>query len=218
VSAGLPLGTRLLLFLYGTPNIVGCVLALAGLGLFFGGVISDWWLPIVLGLYAAGWLATPRDPAFQARLEERAAQASLLDQIDDLIDRSKKRLPMEATEKLQAIRRILESLMPKMEGLAGAGTIGMEQVFTLVNAISRDLPATIANYLKLPQAFANLHPIENGKTAKQLLLEQIDLLQGQLAKIADAAFRDDAEGLVVNGKYLKEKFHSTEFLPAGGAQ
>lgn len=214
MSTPLPLATRILLFLYGRPNIIGCILALVGLALLFGGVIRDWWLAIVVGLYATGWLATPHDRDLETELREQAAQASLLDHVDDLIAKSKKRLPAEATQRLEAIRGILESLMPKLQGLAEAGRITMDQDLTLVNAIKRDLPATVANYLRLPQAFATLHHVERGKTAKQLLLEQLDLLQGQLAKISDSAFREDAEALVVNGRYLREKFHSTEFLPA----
>lgn len=215
MSAALPLGTRLLLFLYSTPNIVGSALAVTGLGLFFAGVIDDWWLAIVAGLYAVGWLATPRDRDLEIALQEQAAHASLLEQIDELVARSRKRLPAEAFEKLKAIRAILESLMPKLQGLADAGTVAMDQMITVVNAVTRDLPMTIANYVRLPEAFATLHHIEHGKTAKQLLVEQLDLLQSQLARIADSAFREDAEALVVNGKYLKDKFHSTEFLRAG---
>jgi len=40
------------------------------------------------------------------------------------------------------------------------------------------------------------------------------LLSGQLKKIADSAFLEDAEALVVNGRYLREKFRVTGFLPA----
>jgi hypothetical protein len=212
VSAALPFGTRLLLFLYSTPNIVGSALGVVGLGLFFGGVIDDWWLAIVAGLYAVGWLATPRDRGFEIELQEAAAHASLLERIDDLMARSRKRLPGEAYEKLEAIRATLDSLMPKLQGLSDSGSIAMEQMITVANAVTRDLPTTVANYIRLPEAFANLHHIEHGKTARQLLLEQLDLLQVQLARIADSAFREDAEALIVNGRYLKEKFHSTDFL------
>ncbi len=214
-DGGLSPKTRLLLFLYGTPNIVGCTLALVGLGLFFGGVIGNWWLAIVAGLYAVGWLSTSGSRELELDLREGEAQVTLVEQIDTLIAKSRKQLPAEATDRLHAIRQILEALMPKLQGLADAGTIAMDQVFTLVNAVTRDLPTTIANYVRLPQAYANLHPIERGKTAKQLLLEQLDLLHSQLKKIADSAYREDAEALVVNGRYLKEKFHSTGFLPAG---
>jgi hypothetical protein len=212
VSAALPFGTRLLLFLYSTPNIVGSAFGVVGLGLFFGGIINDWWLAIVAGLYAVGWLATPRDRGLEIELREQAAHASLLEQIDDLMARSRRRLPREAFEKLQTIRAILDSLMPKLQGLSDAGAVAMEQMITVVNAVTRDLPTTIANYVRLPEAFANLHHIEHGKTARQLLLEQLDVLQVQLSRIADSAFREDAEALILNGRYLREKFHSTAFL------
>ena len=52
---------RIFLFLYSTQNLVGCALAIGGLGLFFADVITEWWLPIVAGLYAVGWLAVPGD-------------------------------------------------------------------------------------------------------------------------------------------------------------
>ena len=45
---------RIFLFLYSTQNLVGCALAIGGLGLFFADVITEWWLPIVAGLYAVG--------------------------------------------------------------------------------------------------------------------------------------------------------------------
>lgn len=213
MSGPLPLGTRTALFLYSRRNIVGSALALVGVGLFFGGVIHDWWLAIVAGLYGVGWLAAPADRTMELELRERAANESLIEAVDELIAKSRKGLPFEAAEKLKSIRAILETLMPKLQGLTDAGKIAMADMITLANAVTRDLPVTIANYLRLPQAYATMHAIERGKTAKQLLLEQLDLLHDQLAKIADSAFREDAEALVVNGKYLQEKFHSTAFVP-----
>ena len=213
MSGDLLLGTRIALFLYSRKNMVGSALALIGVGLFFGGVIGDWWLAIVAGLYAVGWLATPNERHLELELRERAANESLIEAVDDLIARSHKGLPFEATEKLKAIRAILETLMPRLQGLTDAGKIAITDMITLANAVTRDLPVTIVNYVRLPQAYAAMHAIEGGKTAKQLLLEQLDLLRDQLAKIADSAYREDAEALVVNGKYLKEKFHSTAFVP-----
>jgi hypothetical protein len=45
-----------------------------------------------------------------------------------------------------------------------------------------------------------------------LLIEQLKLLHDQLEKIATAAFADDADALVTNGQYLKEKFHAPLYL------
>jgi hypothetical protein len=57
-----------------------------------------------------------------------------------------------------------------------------------------------------------MHAVENGRTCKQLFLEQLDFLGDQLAKIAENIYKDDADALVVNGKFLQEKFHAVSFV------
>ena len=92
-----------------------------------------------------------------------------------------------------------------------SGDVAIEHVVTVVHAVTRDLPGTVKNYLRLPAAFASMHVVENGKTAKQMLLEQLDILDGQLAKIATNIYKDDAEALVTKGWFLKEKLHTVSF-------
>src|SRR4030081_1033469 len=48
-----------LLYLYSRKNIVACLLALLGVGLFFLNVIGPVWPAVVIGLYLVGALATP---------------------------------------------------------------------------------------------------------------------------------------------------------------
>ena len=90
--------------------------------------------------------------------------------------------------------------------------MAMTNSISLINAVTRDLPETVKNYVQLPKAFATMHTIENGKTCKQLFLEQLDFLSEQLSKIAENVYKDDAEALVVNGKFLQEKFHTVAFV------
>ena len=47
------------LYLYSRKNIVACLLALVGLGLFFTGLIGAVWPAVVIGLYLIGALVTP---------------------------------------------------------------------------------------------------------------------------------------------------------------
>lgn len=75
-----------------------------------------------------------------------------------------------------------------------------------------DIDGVVTSYGRLPTAFATLHPVDNGKTCKQLLLEQLALLDAQLRKIAESVYKEDADAVVVNGKFLQEKFHSMNFL------
>lgn len=76
---------RLLLYLCSTRNLVACVAALAGPVLVLLGVIRHYWVPITMGLYVAGYLATPRpprtvaghapSPAVRAQVDRTPAQA-----------------------------------------------------------------------------------------------------------------------------------------------
>jgi len=199
---------RGLLFLYSTQNLVGCLLATGGLGLFFSGLIADWWFPIVVGLYAVGWFAVPGDKALELRIRNETTQSDLTEGIEELINKSRAKLPQEAVDRLLQIRDVVVALAPKLF----AGGIAMNSSISLVNAVNRDLPETVQNYLRLPAAFATLHVIDNGKTCKQLLIDQLDLLSGQLSKIAESVYKEDADALVVNGRFLQEKFHAVSFI------
>lgn len=199
---------RMLLFLYSTQNLVGSALAIGGLGLFFMALIDDWWLPIVAGLYIVGWLVVPTDKELELCVRNESTQTDLTEGIEELIHKSRSRLPPEAVDRLQRIRDVVVELAPKLF----SGGIAMNSAISLVNAVTRDLPETVQNYLHLPTAFATLHVIDNGKTCKQLLLDQLELLSEHLSRIAENIYRDDADALVVNGKFLKEKFHSVSFV------
>lgn len=199
---------RLLLFLYSARNLAGCCLALVGLGLFFLGIIRDWWLPITCGLYAAGWLAAPADDALEFRVRNEVTQANLTGSLDELLELAEGRLPREAMSRLEHIRSVIQDLAPRI----CSGAMATDHAVALTNAVTKDLPETIGNYLRLPQAFAAMHAIQGGKTCKALLLEQLGLLDRHLTKMADCVYRGDADALLVNGRFLREKFHSLSFV------
>jgi hypothetical protein len=201
-----------LLYLYSSRNIAGCVLALLGLGAFFSGLIVQWWLPICLGLYVAGALLVPSDTLIDPEIYQYQDAQRLVEGVQRLINDTQQKLPAEALSVLKAIPGVLESLLPRLTGASNSPMLPPEQAQTVIGAITRDLPQTVAGYLRLPTAFATLHPIEKGKTAKDLLLDQLILLKNQLNKIAEAAFKDDADALLINGRYLKEKFHVPSYL------
>jgi len=205
-----PLGTRLLLVLYSTRNIVGCLLALCGLALFFAGVIESWWLPIVVGLYVGGFLLVP-SPSIVHELDlKELADESLLENFDRLLGDTQRALPREARALLEKIRGVVAELIPRLR--AGTSSAALDQLFTVRQALGRDLPLTVTNYIKLPPAFAAVHPLEGGKPARRLLLDQLDLLHRHLEGLHESMLRDDAEALVNNGRFLKEKFHKLDFV------
>lgn len=203
---------RFLLYLYSSRNIVGCSLSLLGIGAYLGGLIDQWWLPISTGLYAAGALLVPSQGLIDLDIYQQYDDQRLVEGLERLISQTREQLPAEAVAVLQQIPGTLQSLQPRLTGSDNSPMLPPDQIQTVIGAITRDLPQTLAGYLRLPTAFASFHQLEKGKTAKDLLLEQLHLLKGQLDKIAEAAYKDDAEALLSNGQYLKEKFHAPIYL------
>ena len=73
-------------------------------------------------------------------------------------------------------------------------------------------PSCTQHYLNLPTAFANLHPLKEGKTATTLLLEQLELLATTMEDMVEDFHRNDAEQLLVHGRFLEERFHKANLF------
>lgn len=54
--------------------------------------------------------------------------------------------------------------------------------------------------------------VRDGKTAKALLLEQLDLLDAKMKEIVTSVAENDTQALLVNGRFLEEKFGKQGFL------
>ncbi len=197
------MSNRLLIFLYGRRNLMGCLLALAGLGLLFGGVIKHYWPFIVAGLYVLGYLLTPPEPA-AAWTGKPLDTDRIEDALDDLLRSVSKRLPGDVVGKAQGIRDGIVALLPsvaELRDIAQSHNIHVIHQTALVY-----LPEILNSYLRLPAAFARLHPVKDGKTARELLLDQLDILDAQIKKIAVDIHQKDMDALVIHGRFLEEKF------------
>ncbi|MCB1770503.1 MAG: hypothetical protein KDJ31_12515 [Candidatus Competibacteraceae bacterium] len=203
---------RWLLFLYGAPNIVGCLLGLAGLGLYFAGVIHDYWLPIVLGLYAGGWLITPRRADRQLRLTHELDTEALRASLDELLASIRRQVPADILARTQRITETILEVLPRLGEFDG----GSHNTHVIRQTALDYLPTALQNYLALPSAFARLHPLRDGKTAHQILLEQLDLLDGKMREIAADIHRQDSQQLLIHGRFLEDKFRDGQEWLAGG--
>jgi hypothetical protein len=70
------------------------------------------------------------------------------------------------------------------------------------------LPTVLQTYARLPAAFARMHPVRDGKTAQQLVEEQLALIEQELSGILVGLSRNDAQALIVHGEFLKNKLDS----------
>jgi hypothetical protein len=199
---------RLLLYLYSNGNILGSVLGLIGLGLYFTGIISDFWLLIVAGLYVIGLLAAPRNQGQELRLRHQLDADELRQELEMFVNKIRGRLPKEIYQSVVSIKNTIVEILPYLQNLDESNY----NLYTIRQTALEYLPETLENYLKLPPAYASLHVIKDNKTAQKLLEDQLNLLDQEMKSIAQEFYRDNTEELVAHGRFLEEKFERSESL------
>lgn len=207
-----PTQRQLLLFLYSTPNMVGATLGLIGIALFLTDVIHNYWLLIILGLYAIGYIATPRNPQLTLQLHQALGTEELRQELDTLVARVRKRLPKEILVQVEEIKTLILEMLPTISDMEQAD----RNLYLVRQTVLDYLPQALEHYLSLPPAYANLHPIQDGKTARLLLEEQLTLLRDQMQQIQRDLHQRDADALVAHTRFLQETIGQSqgfEFVP-----
>ena len=96
----------------------------------------------------------------------------------------------------------VRNTLPRL-GLLGLGSY---DAYSVVATATDYLPEAIGNYLRLPRDWADSRPVDGGKTALLLLVDQLDLLAVTMDSIYNAANTTDAAALITHGRFLTEKF------------
>jgi hypothetical protein len=109
-----------------------------------------------------------------------------------------------------------------LAGTLAAGLLGACQspgyAFVVQKTVTDYLPSTLQAYLNLPRAYATVHRFSDGRTAAQMLLDQLTLLDKKLDDVADAVNKNDADALLANGRFLEDRFGGTALnLPPASA-
>jgi len=214
---------RVILFIYSTPNIIGATLALAGLlphlllELFTPrGGVSLWYL-IVPGLYLLGAIASwsLQGPKTHLKLHQKRTAEEIRRELDELVNKIRKQVSPEVLAKVKSIRASTLDILPQIiEGSSEgniAGNMGNYDLFTVRQTALDYLPETLESYLNLPPTFARVHPLRDGKTAKQILLEQLTLIDDTMKEVVINLHRQDAHQLLVNQRFLKDRLQQDEF-------
>ena len=164
--------------------------------------IHNYWLLIVVGLYLGGWLATPHPVGQQLALSHELDNVALEVSLNELIASIRRRVAADILAKVEAIAATILEVLPRL----GEFDSGSHNTHVIRQTVLDYLPAALQSYLALPSAFARLHPLRDGKNAHQILLEQLELLDGKMREIAADLHHRDSEQLLVHGRFLEDKF------------
>jgi uncharacterized RDD family membrane protein YckC len=138
--------------------------------------------------------------------EERAAvmaafgSAEIQWALDGAYLMSQGRLPPEVHAKVADIRLKVVLLLPRIGRLPA----GSDDLFRLQRIAIDYLPASIEAYLALPQSYATTRALPGGKTALQVLGDQLDLLDWKMDEIGDTLRQWDVDRLLIHGRFLDE--------------
>lgn len=226
----------LLHFLASPTNLLGLGLASLALGARLVGAIDAFWLLIVAGSYGLGveigWLLFPRglntaeegvarlSPV--ARTEtERAAIEQSLDRVLAVVkqDHSEAFDPLIERQILQLHGQI-KMLIERME--VSTGFISVEDAYSVKRLALDYLPNLIDSFVVIPQDFATREELSDGKTARELLQDNLAVLQREVTKMADDLAASDARSFLNHVSFLQDRFgRNSGFIlsvPAGLSQ
>jgi hypothetical protein len=181
----------------------------------------DWSLPLYLetagsviaGLGAAtfvtsGVLARKRRRAlaeqrYASLSPEQQARAVTIDQaLDRLEQRGRQCGDAAIAAPIQRITDAIRSVLPVLVADKGSDA---ELYYTLRQTAFDYLPSTLEAYQRIP-ADAAQHESEAGQTPRELLLEQLQLLEENIGRLVAQVTENGREALQANGRFLQERF------------
>lgn len=119
--------------------------------------------------------------------------------LESLQARAAGRLDAEAEAKIESIKAALLAALGRLLQSADATDPNLYNVRQIALEY---LPHTVDKYLALPPGLA----ANGGKTPQAALHEQLDLLDGALNRLVTSLYQEDAQGLLVHGHFLRDKF------------
>lgn len=219
-------------FLSSPANLTGLGLASLALLARLTGIIDAFWLLIVAGSYGLGWqigqLAFPRN---RNGLENRAAGISRAGRVAaerEDIDESLNRVMRIVTENRggmfdSALQRAITELCARIRSLiermeASAGFISSEDAYSAKRIALDYLPGLIESFMAIPRDFAVKKALADGKTARELLHENLAVLQRKAAEMSDDLAAQDARSFLEHARFLRDQFgRQLSVMPGPGS-
>ncbi len=171
---------RIVRYLTSRRNLAGSALALAGAGLALADPVGLGGLVLVLGFYVVGVLAVPSRSAIRPYGYD----------------------PLQVERDLSDDAEILPRIACLPPG---------SQDLYLIERTARDwLPTAVERYLHLPGDYISSQPGSRGWSALQVLVDELDLLDAEMRRVAEVVHRADMDRLLAHRRFLSDRFRREE--------
>jgi len=168
---------------------------------------------LVMAVRAAAEFLLPRgarlELADQVAAQELQVRAALA-RVEAMV----RLAPQEASDRVARLATLVREITARRDTLAGSSP----QLFAVLRTATDYVPTAIEAYLRLPEGYARTRKLNDGRTALEVLLGQLDLLEKEMIDVADAVNKNDLDRLLAHGRFLDERFgRSALALPGPGA-
>ena len=216
-------------FLSSPANLTGLGLASLALLARWTGIIDAFWLLIVAGSYGLGWqigrLAFPRDrnglgvgepwvSPVARTTAEREDIAESLNRLMRIVTENRGGLFDSALQRsITELCAQVRSLIERME--ASTGFISARDAHSAKRIALDYLPGLIEGFMAIPREFAVKKTLADGKTARELLRENLAVLQHKTTEMSDDLAAQDARSFLNHAGFLRNKFGQQSSLIGG---
>jgi len=195
-------------FLYSRRNLVGSALGLVGLGLLFFGLTSGVvGLGVVAGLYAIGYLVTPGERGVSLNLFSTQDTKDIRTGLEKLLASIRYRVSDDVFQKVGSIAHSIVMTLPDDDR-------GVDPADPNVNLVRQTalsyLPEALNAYLAIPRMYAERRPVDGNKTAHDILMDQLNVMDSKLDEVAEAIARNDTDRLLANARFIQERFADSQ--------
>lgn len=179
-------------------------MAALGAHLFVG--LGTFWPLVIAGSYGVGALLAPRDKVDLEFSVDSGAFASATDLTKQLgiLRRSAdtRRIGDDANSILTRILDNLDLIVVRWSEVSKS----VDQGYTVEKIIVEWLPLALQTYLNMPRTFAMTSRIAGQRSAHDELVDALNILDTETAKIRDGAYTRDSDALSEQSAFLRSKF------------
>jgi len=201
---------RVLRFLASRKNVAGCILAAGAAALLVLGITGG---PLgilaIPALYALGYfLVRPEQGVKLTFFDERDTQ-QIRQGLNDLTYSLRFRV---ADDVMAAVEDLCRSVLLTLPPAGAPGLAAIDPTVMLIRQTALHyLPKSLDEYLAIPRMYAENVQIQDGKTARDILIEQLKMMSQKMQETAQAMYKYDADRLLSNARFLQERFATSAF-------
>jgi hypothetical protein len=184
-------------YVTGRRHLAGSVLALVAAALVVIDPVGPQGILLVIGFYLAGVVAMRGTPkVHRLGYDPTHVQRSLSAEIAAVAGR----VPPDVWTRIQRIELTIRAeILPRLDCLP----LGAPELYLVERTASDFLPTAVETYLRLPGGYAS----PGGATAHQVLVDELDLLEAQMRRVAEGVHRADMDRLLAHRRFLEDRFN-----------